>query len=73
MLTNSQLNALKVIKNFVDDPIRNVMCLSGSPGTGKSYLIQTEVPKLLDRCPPCLLTVSKIHFLISLANSSNSL
>lgn len=58
MLTNSQLNALKVIKNFIDDPIRNVMCLSGSPGTGKSYLIQTEVPKLLSKWQDYVITAT---------------
>ena len=37
-----------------------------------SAKVNSTTPKLLDKCPPCSLTVSNINFLISLANSSNS-
>lgn len=44
MLTLSQSIALEALKDFLDRPIPNnqvndIICLSGSPGTGKSYLI----------------------------------
>ena len=50
MLTKSQSTAIEQIKEFIKNDM-TVHCLSGSPGTGKSYLIETEIPKLLRNTP----------------------
>ena len=45
--TNSQKKAIEDIREFIKNPALNVWCLSGSPGTGKSFIIQHAIPKLL--------------------------
>lgn len=45
--TNSQIKALEEIKDFINSDIKSVHCLSGSPGTGKSFLIKNAIPELL--------------------------
>ena len=57
MLTNSQKKAIEEIKEFIKNDL-TVHCLSGSPGTGKSYLIETEIPKLLKNTPYFLITTA---------------
>lgn len=47
MFTNSQIIALKDIAEFMIESTDSIHCLSGSPGTGKSYLIQYALPKLV--------------------------
>lgn len=49
MLTKSQEQAIKDIEAFINDSAVNVWCLSGSPGTGKSYTVKNEIMKLLDK------------------------
>lgn len=43
MLTNSQQEAVVEIMEFMSNPIHNIHCLSGSPGTGKSFLINEAI------------------------------
>lgn len=57
MLTKSQQVAIDEIKEFIKNDMI-VHCLSGSPGTGKSYLIETEIPKLLRNTPYFLVTTA---------------
>ena len=57
MLTKSQQVAIDEIKEFIKNDMI-VHCLSGSPGTGKSYLIETEIPKLLRNTPYFLITTA---------------
>lgn len=57
MLTKSQQTAIDEIKEFIKNDM-TVHCLSGSPGTGKSYLIETEIPKLLRNTPYFLVTTA---------------
>ena len=57
MLTKSQSTAIEQIKEFIKNDM-TVHCLSGSPGTGKSYLIETEIPKLLRNTPYFLVTTA---------------
>ena len=45
--TESQIKAIEDIKNFINDRVKNIHCLSGSPGTGKSYLIKNAIPLLV--------------------------
>jgi exodeoxyribonuclease V len=47
MFTKSQENALNIIKDFIksDD---TAMCLSGSPGTGKTYLVNEGIPAVVE-------------------------
>ena len=47
MLTESQENAIVDIMDFLSDPIRDIHCLSGSPGTGKSFLITEALLPIL--------------------------
>lgn len=44
--TKSQTKAIEALKNFLRDD-ESVICLSGSPGTGKSFLIKEAIPKLV--------------------------
>ena len=50
MLTKSQQQAIIDIMEFMNDPIQNIHCLSGSPGTGKSFLItEAIIPMLISK------------------------
>ena len=62
MLTKSQSTAIEQIKEFIKNDM-TVHCLSGSPGTGKSYLIETEIPKLLRNTPYFLVTTATTYFM----------
>lgn len=44
--TQSQINAINDIKDFINSPV-NVHCLSGSPGTGKSFVVQHAIPQIV--------------------------
>lgn len=57
MLTKSQQIAIDEIEEFIKNDMV-VHCLSGSPGTGKSYLIETEIPKLLRNTQYYLITTA---------------
>ena len=48
MFTDSQNKALREIQEFLTDKIQTVHCLSGSPGTGKSYLINNAIIPLAE-------------------------
>ena len=48
MFTESQNKALREIQEFLTDKIQTVHCLSGSPGTGKSYLINNAIIPLAE-------------------------
>lgn len=47
MFTNSQKEALDKIIQFIVDKEQTYFCLSGSPGTGKSFLIQEGIAPLV--------------------------
>ena len=51
MFTESQKKALQDIVDFIHSPTQTIHCLSGSPGTGKSYLVNTALPVLLEKSP----------------------
>lgn len=59
MLTNSQIKAKEAIKKFLDDPIEEYICLSGKPGTGKSYFIKNIIPQLTDKWVSLTATTNK--------------
>lgn len=48
-LTESQLNALKLISGFIDDETKKIFILNGAAGTGKTYLIKEIVTLLLEK------------------------
>ena len=59
MLTNSQQKAIIEIMDFLANPIQNIHCLSGSPGTGKSFLItEALIPILRKRNWNVLITAT---------------
>lgn len=47
MLTESQKIAQKKIQEFIDDSVSTCMCISGKPGTGKSYFVKEIIPQLV--------------------------
>ena len=47
MLTKSQEIAKKQIQNFINDSVNTCMCISGKPGTGKSYFVKEIIPQLI--------------------------
>ena len=47
MLTKSQEFAKKEIQKFINDSVNTCMCISGKPGTGKSYFVKEIIPQLI--------------------------
>lgn len=47
MLTRSQESAKKEIQKFINDSVNTCMCISGKPGTGKSYFVKEIIPQLI--------------------------
>lgn len=47
MLTKSQESAKKAVQNFINDSVNTCMCISGKPGTGKSYFVKEIIPQLI--------------------------
>lgn len=47
MLTKSQETAKKEIQKFINDSVNTCMCISGKPGTGKSYFVKEIIPQLI--------------------------
>lgn len=46
-LTKSQEIAKEKISKFINDSVDTCICLSGKPGTGKSYFVKEVIPKLI--------------------------
>lgn len=47
--TKSQEKAINTIKQFINNPMDRVLCLSGSPGTGKSFIIKNALPSIIGK------------------------
>lgn len=53
-LTKSQKKAEKAFKIFLNDPYKKCICLSGRPGTGKTFFIKEVIMKMVSKYYPLL-------------------